>query len=276
MAVLVERISRLEEAVERFVEQSSVVFAAAAAIREDVAEIRASNARTDHALLLLRQESEESWRKFEHRLDKTYEESEERWRKFEHRLDNAHEESEERWKKFEQQAEKDREQAEKGRQEADKDRQQADKDRKDFNKRMAEISDRIGRFVEDMVHPNAARIAGKLFGGDSIETLAIRVKRRHPSDPSRIMELDLLVAGRRHVLIGEAKSTPTVEKADAFLEKAREMPDFFPEFAGHKVLPLMASVSFDPSLVAYFNRCRLYALGFGDDTMELLNEGAWQ
>lgn len=250
MPAVVERISRLEEAVERFVEQSAAVFAAAAAIREDVAEIRASNARTDRALLQLRQESEKRWK-----------ESDERWKEFEQRAEKDRKESEERWKKFEQQA--------------DKDRQQADKDRKDFNKRMAELSDRIGRFVEDMVHPNAARIAGKLFGDDPIETLAIRVKRRHPADASRMMELDLLVVGEKHLLVGEAKSTPTVEKADAFLEKVREVPDFFPEYAGRTILPLLASVSFDPSLVTYLSRQRLYALGFGDETMELLNEGAF-
>lgn len=275
MPAVVERISRLEEAVERFVEQSVAVFAAAAAIREDVAEIRASNARTDRALLQLRQESEkrwkesdERWKEFEQRAEKDRKESDERWKK-----------SDERWKEFEQRAEKDRKESEerwkKFEQQADKDRHQADKDRKDFNKRMAELSDRIGRFVEDMVHPNAARIAGKLFGDDPIETLAIRVKRRHPADASRMMELDLLVVGEKHLLVGEAKSTPTVEKADAFLEKVREVPDFFPEYAGRTILPLLASVSFDPSLVTYLSRQRLYALGFGDETMELLNEGAF-
>ncbi len=53
------------------------------------------------------------------------------------------------------------------------------------------------------------------------------------------------------------------------------MPDFFPEYAGRTIQPLLASVSFDPSLVTYLTRRRLYALGFGDETMELLNEGAF-
>ena len=191
-----------------------------------------------------------------------------------------------RWKEFEQRAEASRQQADKDRQDfnnrweefeqrAEASRQQADKDRRDFNKRQAEISDRIGRFVEEMVHPNAARIAGKLFGDDPIETLAIRVKRRHPQDASRMIELDLLVAGSRHLLIGEAKSTPTVEKSNAFLEKVAEIAEFFPEYAGLKVLPLLASVSFEPSLVAHLSRQKVYALGFGDNTMELLNEGAF-
>ncbi len=236
MVSVTQRVDRLDEAMARLAD-------AVVAIHEDVTEIRASNARTDHALLLLRQESGE------------------RWRRFEERAESDHRAWEERWRKSEEQTEKDRAQAE--------------KDRKDFNKRMAEISDRVGRFVEDMVHPNAARIAGKLFGNDPIEMLAIRVKRKHPGDPSRMLELDLLVVGRKYLLVGEAKSTPTVEKADAFLEKVREVTAFFPEYAGHTVLPLLASVSFDPSLVTYLSRKRIYALGFGDETMELLNDGAF-
>ncbi len=254
-------MSRLEAAVERFVEQSSM---AIAAIHEDVAEIRVSNARTDRELLRLRQESEKRW-----------EESNQRWEEWKQQAEKdrqesakSREESNQRWEEFKQQADKDRQQA-------DKDRQQAEQDRRDFNKRMAEISDRVGRFIEDMVHPNAARIAGKLFGGDPIETLAIRVKRKHPADASRMLELDLLVAGTKHLLIGEAQSTPTVEKAKDLLAKASAVPEFFPEYAGHKILPLLASVSFDPSLLAYLTRRRIHALGFGDETMELLNEGAF-
>ena len=236
MAILEHRVSRLEEVLERYIEHSE---AAMAAVREEVAEIRAQQVRFDQEVLQMRRESEARWKRF----------------------DQDRKESEDRWKKFEEQAEKDR--------------QQAEKDRRDFNKRMAEIADRVGRFVEDMVHPNASRIAGKLFVGDPIETLAIRVKRRHPQEPSRIIEVDLLVAGSHHLLIGEAKSTPTVEKTNAFLEKVSEVAEFFPEYARHRVLPLLASVSFDPSLVAYLSRQKVYALGFGDHTMELLNEGAF-
>ncbi len=51
------------------------------------------------------------------------------------------------------------------------------------------------------------------------------------------------------------------------------VPGFFPESAGHRILPLLASVAFDPTLLAYLSRQRIHALGFGDETMELLNEG---
>ena len=176
---------------------------------------------------------------------------------------------------MQQQAAMDREQAEKERQEIEKDRQRGEKERKEFNRQLAGISDRLGSLIEDMVAPNAPRIARTLFDGDEVLTSSIRVKRRHPSDPGLNIELDLLVVGRRHLLVGEAKSKVTVEKAVAFLEKMRSIPEYFPEFSGFTVLPLIASVGIESSLVAHLSRLHIYALAFGDETMEILNEGAF-
>ena len=176
---------------------------------------------------------------------------------------------------MQQQAAMDREQAEKDRQQADKDRQRGEKERKEFNRQLAGISDRLGSLIEDMVAPNAPRIARTLFEGDEVLTSSIRVKRRHPSDPGLNIELDLLVVGRSHLLVGEAKSKVTVEKAMAFLEKMRSIPEFFPKFSGFTILPLIASVGIESSLVAHLSRLHIYALAFGDETMEILNEGAF-
>ena len=222
MAVLTERVDRLELALASFVEHTERMVAA---IHEDVAEIRASNARTDRKLL-----------------------------------------------EMQQQAEKDRQQAEKSRQQ---DREQTEKDRIDFNKRLAEIADAHGRLIEDMVWPNGSRIATELFEGDVIVTSAIRVKRKHPADAGQMMEIDLFVAGSRHLFVCEAKSKVTPEKVADYLERVARIPEFFPEFAELKILPALASVFIDESMVKHLNRCRVYAVAFGDETMELLNKGAF-
>ena len=222
MAVLTERVDRLELALASFVEHTERMVAA---IHEDVAEIRASNARTDRKLL-----------------------------------------------EMQQQAEKDRQQAEKSRQQ---DREQTEKDRIDFNKRLAEIADAHGRLIEDMVWPNGSRIATELFEGDVIVTSAIRVKRKHPADAGQMMEIDLFVAGSRHLFVCEAKSKVTPEKVADYLERVARIPEFFPEFAVLKILPALASVHIDESMVKHLNRCRVYAVAFGDETMELLNKGAF-
>ena len=220
-----------------------------AANHEDISEMRASNARTDRQLLEMQQQAA----KDREQADK----------------------DRQRGDKDREQADKDRQQVEKDRQQIEKDRQRGDKERQEFNRQLAGISDRLGSLIEDMVAPNAPRIARTLFEGDEVLTSAIRVKRRHPSDPGLNIELDLLVVGSRHLLVGEAKSKVTVEKAVAFLEKMRSIHEYFPEFSGFTILPLIASVGIESSLVAHLSRLRIYALAFGDETMEMLNEGAF-
>ena len=258
MAVVSERVDRLEEALAKFMEQTSVILAAN---HEDIAEIRASNARTDRQLLEMQRQAEKE------RAQAGAERERERERAEKERQHDQ------------EQAETHRQQAQRNREEAEakwqSDFERAEKERKEFNRQLAGISDRLGNLIEDMVAPNAPRIARALFKDDDVQASAVRVRRRHPSDPGRNIEIDLLVVGRRHLLVCEAKSSVTAEKAAAFLEKARSIPEFFPEFSGFAVLPMIASVAIESSLVACLSRLHIYAMGFGDETMKILNEGAF-
>jgi len=206
---------------------------ALADIRASTAEIRASNQRTDALLLKMQQQAD----------------------------------------KERQQADKDRQQADKDRQRAEKDRQQAEKDRKDFNKRLAELSDSMGTLVEDMVAPNARRIASEIFAGDPVVRLAQRFRQVHPADAGRMMEIDLLAAGRDHLMIVEAKRRLNPDKIREFVEKVRSIPEFMPEYARHELVPVVASVTIEPSVIAFLNRQKVYGVAMGDETMELVNLG---
>lgn len=53
---------------------------------------------------------------------------------------------------------------------------------------MAELSDSMGTLVEDMVAPNARRIAREIFPSDPVVRLAQRLRQVHPGDPSRMIE----------------------------------------------------------------------------------------
>lgn len=158
-------------------------------------------------------------------------------------------------------------QADKDREAADKDRERADRDRKDFNKRMAELSDSMGTLIEDMVAPNARRIASELFPDDPVVTLAQRIRRNHPTDPGRMIEIDLLAAGREHLMIVEAKRRLNAEKIREFVESLQAVPAFFPEYASHKIVPVIASV------ITFLNRQKVYGVAMGDETIELVNLG---
>ncbi len=240
----VERVDRLEAVFASFMERTEE---ALADIRASTAEIRASNQRTDALLLKMQQQAD----KERQQADKDRQQAD----------------------KDRQQAEKDRQQAEKDRQRADKDRQQAEKDRKDFNKRLAELSDSMGTLVEDMVAPNARRIASEIFAGDPVVRLAQRFRQVHPTDAGRMMEIDLLAAGRDHLMIVEAKRRLNPDKIREFVEKVRSIPEFMPEYARHELVPVVASVTIEPSVIAFLNRQKVYGVAMGDETMELVNLG---
>ncbi len=164
-------------------------------------------------------------------------------------------------------------QAEKDRQQAEKDRQQAEKDRKDFNKRLAELSDSMGTLVEDMVAPNARHIALQIFPSDPVVRLAQRVRQVHRTDPGRMIEIDLLAAGQRHLMVVEAKRRLNSDKIREFVEKVNSIPEFMPEYAGHVLVPVVASVTIEPSVITFLNRQKVYGVAMGDETMELVNLG---
>lgn len=195
-----ERVINLEAALAKFMEQSSVILAA---IHEDIAEIRASNARTDRQLLEMQQ--------------------------------------------------------------------QAEKDRKDFNKRLAELSDSMGTLIEDMVAPCGFRLAQAIFGGEEAQTCAIRIKRKHPSRPGEMMELDLLAVGRAKALIVEVKRRMDAEKAAQLHSKVALFREYFPEYSGITVLCAVASVYLDPSIIMFLNRERIYGIAMGEETMQVVN-----
>jgi len=158
-------------------------------------------------------------------------------------------------------------------QRADRERQQAERDRKEFNKRMAEISDSMGRLVEDMVAPNARRIASEIFPSDPVVRIAQRLRQVHPSIPGRMLEMDLLVAGGQHLMVVEAKWRLNPEKVREYLEWVATIPEFLPEYSGHRLVPVVASVALEPSVIAFLNRMKVYGVAMGDETMELVNLG---
>jgi hypothetical protein len=302
----VERVDRLETVFASFMERTEEALAdiraSAADIRASTAEIRASNLRTDALLLEMqrqadkdRQQADKVWQQ----ADKVWQQADKVWQQADKDRQQADKDRQQA-DKDRQQADKDRQQADKDRQQADKDRQQAEKDRavfnarfiemqqradrareeaekdrKDFNKRLAELSDSMGTLVEDMVAPNARRIASEIFPSDPVVRLAQRVRQVHPSDAGRMLEIDLLVAGREHLMVVEAKRRLNAEKIREFVEKVGSIPEFFPEYARHKLVPVVASVTIESSVITFLNRSRVYGVAMGDETMELVNRGAF-
>lgn len=242
-----ERVTHLEATLARFIDQTSIILAE---IHEDIAESRASNARTDRQLLQMQQQAEK-------------------------RLERADKERQEWSKRFDEQnaqADKDREASAKR---FDEQNKRYEKERKESNKRWAEISDSMGTLIEDMVAPCGFQLAKAIFDDEEAETCAIRIKRKHPAKPGQMMELDLLAIGPTKVLVVEAKRRMDATKVTEYRDKVRLLSEFFPELAGKTVCPAVASVYLEASVITLLNREELHGVAMGDETMQVVNLGAF-
>ncbi len=51
------------------------------------------------------------------------------------------------------------------------------------------------------------------------------------------------------------------------------LPGFFPELAHLKILPAVASVYLEATVIAFLNRQQVYGIAMGDKVMEVVNAG---
>jgi len=144
-------------------------------------------------------------------------------------------------------------------------------DRKQMNKQWGELAHKMGTIVEDIVAPNIPRIAREYFGFGEIEDFMVRRQVRNKKDRAKRREFDVIAVGENQVIINETKSTPRIDYIDQFIELLPQIEDYFPEYAGKKIIPIFASLYIGEDVVNYLTRNRIYAMGMGEETMELIN-----
>jgi len=64
-------------------------------------------------------------------------------------------------------------------------------------------------------------------------------------------------------------------KVTEYRDKVRLLSEFFPELAGKTVCPAVASVYLEASVIALLNREKIYGIAMGDETMHVVNLGAF-
>ena len=144
-------------------------------------------------------------------------------------------------------------------------------DRKRMNRQWGELSNKLGTFVEDISAPNIPFVAEKRFGLSDHEFFEVRVQRRHGTDRSKEMEIDVLAVYANAVVVNEAKSSARIQSVDGFLEHLAVFFDYFPEYNGRKIVPVFSSLYILDDLVAYMSGKGIYAMGMREGTMDILN-----
>jgi len=197
------------------------------------------------------------------------------------RADERHRAAEER-----HQAAEDRQQAAELRHQAAEDRHQAAEERmarfeqdmrdsrRAMDKKWGDLANKLGTIIEDILAPNVHRLAREHFRFESVLDFMMRRSRRCPDRPEIESEFDVIVVGPTAVILGEAKSTPSIEYVDAFREKVQTFFDFFPEYRGKRLIPIFGSWAIPDALVDRLTGHGIYAMRMGADTMELANAAA--
>jgi hypothetical protein len=136
------------------------------------------------------------------------------------------------------------------------------------------LANKMGTIIEDILAPNLRRLAREHFRIDPILAFMIRCTRRRADALGVESEFDTLVVGAEAVILGEAKSTPSLAYADEFADKVAVFFEFYPEYRGRRLIPIFGSWSIADRVVDRLTAHRIYALRMGEETMELANAAA--
>ena len=146
--------------------------------------------------------------------------------------------------------------------------------KRELDKKWGDLANKMGTIIEDILAPNLRRLAREHFRFETILDFMIRRSRRRPDRPEMESEFDTLVVGPEAVILGEAKSSPTLEYADAFADKVGTFFDFFPEYRGRRLIAVFGSWAIADLIVTRLTVHGIYAMRMGEDTMELANAAA--
>jgi uncharacterized coiled-coil protein SlyX len=146
--------------------------------------------------------------------------------------------------------------------------------RREFNQQQGEIANKLGTLAEDLVVPSLPRILTEVVpcpGRDQV-SMAVRVRRSHPTERGQSQEYDVIVSCGDYALFNETKSRLRPGDVDRLIERLEQARGYFPEYEDRKILGSLASLYVDPSLVRYASRQGVLVLATGDELMEVLNE----
>ncbi len=138
------------------------------------------------------------------------------------------------------------------------------------NKRWGELANKLGTIVEDIIYPAFRPVIRKYFGCEPEKTYM----RLEYSNRERGIyeEFDAVAVCEDKVFLLEVKSTPREKHIEEFKEKAKRFLEYFPEFAGKKLILIMASLSFNEGFVKQLFKANIYAMAYREwEYMDILN-----
>ncbi len=140
--------------------------------------------------------------------------------------------------------------------------------RKDFaktRKEVANVTDALGRFSENMVAPALVRLLNQV--GIPISETAVRVR-----SPLRRIEYDIVAVNGDVVVVVSVKTRLNVEHVKTFIEERLTIfKEVFPRYRDMKLLGAVAGMSVEQEADAYAIKQGLFVLTQSGDNIRLAN-----
>lgn len=150
-------------------------------------------------------------------------------------------------------------------------KEEMSEDRKKAFRQWGEVTNKMGTLAEDFVAPCVREVAERYFGCSDEEDFMVRRYKRKPKEKGKRREFDIIAVYEKLVVLVEVKSTPRLSYIDEFVAILKELPEYFPEYGGRRVVPVFASQYLPDDVVAYLTKNGIYAMAIRDDMMDLMN-----
>ncbi len=143
-------------------------------------------------------------------------------------------------------------------------------DRREMNRKWGELANKMGTLVEDVIYPGFPGILRRYFDTEA-DTLMRGVRRRHPQDPSRRREFDIIAVDSTRLFLNETKASSRMNYAQDFVATYREVLEYFPEYADRELVPFFSALTISDDVAAYLTAHGCYALTLGDEHLVIIN-----
>jgi hypothetical protein len=140
-----------------------------------------------------------------------------------------------------------------------------------LNQQLGALGGKWGLFVENMVAPACKTLF--LDRGIPVHQVSQRVQKILDGDT---LEIDVLVQNQNHILAVEVKSSLSVDDVKEFVEDLQRFHHFFPEHTDRQLYGAVAGIAFDQGADRYAYRQGLFVLAQSGETMQILNDAAFE
>ena len=137
-----------------------------------------------------------------------------------------------------------------------------------INKQWGELANKMGTIVEDIIFPATRPVIKKYFKCDP-EILMMNVRKKKGKSSE---EFDVVAVCKDRVFLIEVKSTLKAEHAEYMKGKVERFRELFEEYSGREIVPILASLKIGREVLDKLTRERIYGMAYREwEYMDILN-----